>query len=49
LFLGEISVAEYFFSNILILLLAQIAFGVIIGVISAVFAVAKYLDGKVNE
>lgn len=49
LFLGEISVAKYFFSNILVLLFAQIAFGVIIGVISAVFAVAKYLDGKVNE
>jgi cell division protein FtsX len=49
LFLGEISITSYFFSNIVILLLVQIAFGVIIGVVSAMFAVAKYLEGKINE
>jgi len=49
IFLGNVSITKYFFSNILILLLAQIAFGIIIGVVSAIFAVAKYLNGKVNE
>jgi hypothetical protein len=49
LFLGEISITKYFFANIFVLLLAQIAFGVIIGVVSAVFAVSKYLDGKMER
>ena len=48
-FLGNISITGYFFSNIFILILAQIGFGMVIGIIASVFAVSKYLEGKVNE
>jgi cell division protein FtsX len=48
-FLGNISITSYFFSNIFVLVLAQIGFGMVIGIIASVFAVSKYLDGKVNE
>ncbi len=49
IFLGEISITKYFFSNIFVLLLAQIGFGIVIGIVSAVFAVSKYLDGKMEK
>jgi len=45
-FLGEVSVTNYYFSNLLVLVGAQTLFGVAIGVISAGFAVSKYLDVK---
>jgi len=42
-FLGFVSITRYFFSHIFLILLAQILFGVILGVVSSILATSKYL------
>lgn len=42
-FLGFVSISKYFFSHIFLILLAQIFFGVALGVVSSMLATGKYL------
>lgn len=49
LFLGEVSMTSFFFSNILGLLLSQIFFGAALGILSALWAIAKHLNRKTSS
>ena len=42
-FLGFVSISEYFFSHIFLILLAQLFFGIALGIISSILATTKYL------
>lgn len=46
LFLGEVSVSNFFFANVFGLLFSQVVFGAILGILSATWAIAKYLNRK---
>jgi hypothetical protein len=42
-FLGFVSITRYFFGNVVLILLAQLVFGMLLGVISSMLATNRYL------
>jgi len=42
-FLGFVSITRYFFGHAILILLAQLVFGVLLGVVSSMLATNKYL------